>query len=288
MNYDGAKLIWSNRRVHTRGVVIGEVRYEPGGFCGPRLQRDYELVVIHSGEGEVRVDGVTRHLSVGQVFLFLPGCREYYRFARERETHHSYCSMSPALMTPRLKDLLGRAPKAVPQSDVFRLILAAAFRLRTLHGVVASQLVHQVGLCLFHDYLHTSREAERRSNTDPAVRTFLDHLQDHFAEEACLAEAHKAAGVSRNALIYKFSAQLESTPARYLWQYRTERGIAMLAETGHTIAEIAFRCGFKSPFHFSRLVKTHSGRSPRALRSAVWAKEAAGLAPQDAEAPDSK
>lgn len=282
-NYDGAKLIWTNRRVHTQGVVIGEVRYEPGGFCGPRLQRDYELVVIHSGEGEVQVDGVTRLLSVGQVFLFLPGCREYYRFARDRETHHSYCSMSPALMTPRLKSLLARAPEAVPQSDVFRLILAAAFRLRTLHGVAASQLIHQVGLCLFHDYLHASRNAERRVNTDPAVRTFLDHLHDHFGEEECLANAHRSAGVSRNALIYKFRAQLESTPARYLWRYRTERGIAMLAETGHTIAEIAFRCGFKSPFHFSRLVKTHSGRSPRALRSDVWTKAAPGRAAEAAE-----
>ena len=118
--------------------------------------------MIHSGEGEVRVDGVTRFLSVGQVFRFRPGCHEYYRFARERETHDSYCSISPALMTPGLKALLARAPKVVPQSDVFRLILAAAFRLQTLHGVVASQLIHQVGLCLFHDYLHASRNAERR------------------------------------------------------------------------------------------------------------------------------
>jgi hypothetical protein len=57
MNYDGAKLRWANRRVHTDNVVFGEVRYEPGGLCGPRIQRDYQLVVLHAGDCHVTVDG---------------------------------------------------------------------------------------------------------------------------------------------------------------------------------------------------------------------------------------
>ena len=35
---------------------------------------------------------------------------------------------------------------------------------------------------------------------------------------------------------------------------------------GNTAAEIAYCCGFKNPFHFSRLLKKRTGRSPRDIR----------------------
>jgi transcriptional regulator GlxA family with amidase domain len=65
---------------------------------------------------------------------------------------------------------------------------------------------------------------------------------------------------------------MNTTPARYLWQFRIERGAAMLGETGHTVAEIAYRCGFQNPFHFSRLVKQHFGQSPKEIRRHAWSK----------------
>jgi AraC-like DNA-binding protein len=42
-----------------------------------------------------------------------------------------------------------------------------------------------------------------------------------------------------------------------------------------TVAEIADRCGFQSPFHFSRLVNQLHGCSPRAVRSRAWASPSA-------------
>ncbi len=38
-----------------------------------------------------------------------------------------------------------------------------------------------------------------------------------------------------------------------------------------TVAEIAYRCGFKDPFHFSRLVKKLQGLPPREVRRRLWA-----------------
>jgi len=71
-------------------------------------------------------------------------------------------------------------------------------------------------------------------------------------------------------MIYKFREALNMTPARYLWKLRGEQGVAMLAETGLSIAEIAYRCGFKNPYHFSRMVKTLQGTSPRTVRRKAW------------------
>ena len=41
------------------GVVFGDVWYNPGGEAGPRVQRDYQLVIVHLGEARISVDRET-------------------------------------------------------------------------------------------------------------------------------------------------------------------------------------------------------------------------------------
>jgi transcriptional regulator GlxA family with amidase domain len=60
------------------------------------------------------------------------------------------------------------------------------------------------------------------------------------------------------------------TPIRHVWEARTRRGAQLLRETGLTVGEVAFRCGFQTPFHFSRWVRELYGVPPRALRTKAW------------------
>ena len=55
---------------------------------------------------------------------------------------------------------------------------------------------------------------------------------------------------------------------------RVDRGAGLLAATGLTVAEIADRCGFKNPFHFSRLLRKMQGNSPREARKRAWVTKA--------------
>ena len=93
MPYHGHKFRWEDRRVQTANVVIGEVVYQPQGGCGPRVQRDYELVVLHSGECELRLDGTLQPLKADRVYLMRPGGREHWQFSADKETHHAWCSV---------------------------------------------------------------------------------------------------------------------------------------------------------------------------------------------------
>jgi len=91
-------------------------------------------------------------------------------------------------------------------------------------------------------------------------------MEDHFSKNDCLPGAQRAAGCSSYALLYKFARFLKTTPSRHLWRIRTEKGLELLAEKGLSVAEIADRCGFKNPFHFSRCVSRMQGVSPREIR----------------------
>jgi AraC-like DNA-binding protein len=264
--YDGTNIRWENRRIHTDNVVFGEVLYRAKGACGPRIQRDFELVTLHSGECQATVEGVSRDLAIGKVYLFLPGRREHFQFAVERETHQSWCAVRAEFMPKSVQSVLRGAAFSASCSELFHVLQAAAFKLRgPLQDSSTSAMIDQLGICLFTEFLHTSREPNPAFG-DPAVASFLNYIESHFGEENCLESAREAANISRNALIYKFRNALKSTPANYLWNYRVERGIAMLKETGHSIAEIAYQCGFSNPFHFSRKVKEKLGSSPRDIR----------------------
>ncbi|MCX7819108.1 MAG: AraC family transcriptional regulator [Kiritimatiellae bacterium] len=269
-NYDGVHVAWDHRGVRTRHVSFGQVRYQPGGYCGPRVQRDYQLVMLHSGACEVRVDGSARRLLPGLVYLFTPGHRELFRFARDGETHHSWCSVAPSLVGGVLRRELAGGAEGVAVSDALEKIFAAAFSLPPPAHAAARAVVEALGRAALAEFARLRREASAALGRDPCVQRALRHMEGHLADRECLEGARRAACCSPNALLYKFRAATGLTPARYLWRLRTERGAAMLTETGLSVAEIADRCGFANPFHFSRCVRRLFAMSPRQLRRRAW------------------
>lgn len=45
--------------VEVNKTFVGNIVYPPGGRYGPRLQADIQLVLLHTGSMEVRIDGIT-------------------------------------------------------------------------------------------------------------------------------------------------------------------------------------------------------------------------------------
>ena len=278
MPYHGTRVRWQDRRVHTANVVVGEAVYQPGGACGPRVQRDFQLVILHSGECQLQLDGAAHPLKADRVYLLRPGGREHFQFAADRESHHSWCSIRPRFIPKNLEASLRRAPLSAPCSALFHSLRENALKLRFSRQSSVRVLVEAMALCLLAEFLHAAREAKTGACDDMAVRNFLLCVEDHFGEEDCLQTARAAAGISRNTLFQKLRRAMATTPADFLWQFRAERGAAMLAETGQTVGEVAYRCGFKNPFHFSRVLKRRFGKSPKEIRQQAWAKGEEGSA----------
>lgn len=269
--YDGANIEWELRSVRSPRVTFGQVRYQPGGYCGPRVQRDYQLVLLYSGSCELRVGASARPLKVGDVYLLKPGHREHFLFDRARQTHHFWCSAAPENLSPALrKSLNAAAPEGQPPSECFTRLVSAAFLQRTGQSPSAEQVVDTLAQTLLCEFLNMAAHARQMSRDDACVLRALRHMEDHLADPDCLAGARRAAGCSVNALIYKFVAAVGATPARHLWRLRTEKGLGLLADTGLSVAEIADRCGFKNPFHFSRCVRRFQSESPRSVRRRAW------------------
>jgi AraC family transcriptional regulator of arabinose operon len=229
---------------------------------------------MHSGEGWLTINKTVHPLKAGTAYLLLPRGHEYFRFSADKETHHSWCAVYPEAMPRNLQKALRQSRFSVPCSVLLNSLFDAALNLEPAQADSSPPvLIEHLAFCIFAEFLHISSKEDCERLGVSAVQSFMHYINAHFGDEECLTAARKAAGISRNTLLFKFRQTLQTTPARYLWKLRVERGVAMLTETGQTVAEIAYRCGFKSPFHFSRLCKQHMGGSPKQIRRQAWSED---------------
>lgn len=261
-----AKISWINRSISTAHAGIGEVRYQPGGIWRPYLQQFYEMAILHTGACTATVDDETIDLEVGMIYIFFPGHRQHSHFSRTVETHHSWCKVRASHMPKSMRDALERGPRSVLPSPTWLGLLKTAMGLGPPHDEADGWEIDYLAMALFAEFLRCATAASAKKRLDDSVRKAIAWMHDHMGEANCLAGAQKVSGLCQNALISRFQASLQITPARYLWKLRTERGIAMLKEGGLRVSDIAYHCGFKNPFHFSRLVRQFQGASPLQIR----------------------
>lgn len=269
-NDNGERIQWVNRKSHTERASFGQVQYQPGGYCGPRTQRQYQLVILHSGTCRVAVDAVERDLAIGEVHLFLPRRRELFTFSPKQKTEHSWCSLRPEFLPKAWVREIKAAPPSAMMSPLFHQLLKLTFDLGVLPDVAAGRVAEQLALNLFAEYLRMCRRGREQGRAEPGILRSLQHMEEKFQEADCLRSLERIAGYSRSTLNRRFRAATGLSPTRYLWRLRTEKGVAMLRETGLATFEIAAQCGFSNPFHFSRYVRRVTGSSPRTLRARSW------------------
>jgi len=107
------------------------------------------------------------------------------------------------------------------------------------------------------------------SRTGAAIRFRVkQHIAKHLGDASLDATAI-ATGVRISVShLNRVFRDEETSLMRYLWNQRLERAHDLLraSPSSSRIEDIAWRCGFSSAAHFSRLFKQRYGQSPRGLR----------------------
>lgn len=258
------------RRAAANGVFFGEVQYRPGGVCGPRVQSDFQLVAIEQGEAHIEIEGDTLDVPAQHVALMLPGRREFFRFTPDADTHHTWCAVPPGLVREELGRRLSAAPPCQMLSGRLRALIELGLSAPASEIAAAASVIEHLALAALWQYVFDAEAAHRERARPEALRAAQAFISDHLAESLTVRAVAQAAYITAPHLIRLFRQHLGTTPARYWWQLRLDRGVELLRETGLPITEIAQRTGFRNPFHFSRMVKQRYQMSPRALRRQAW------------------
>lgn len=264
-----------NLQMRRGAVVFGDVVYSPGGICGPRINRDYQLVIMHQGEIDLHLDDKWIKVGARHAILLFPGHREHFIFSRDRETHHSWCSIDAGAVPQKLRGVLRSARKPVPVDSHTEALMDLGKTTFFEGGSDPSleNVFHlSLGLALLTGF---ALGAQAGISVPGPGNQILTRAEKFISKESgrriSLADMATAAGVSRQHLLKLFRLRLGITPTQCLYQCRLGVAADQLAHTGLSIKEIAQHCGFANEFHFSRKFKETHGKSPRAWRAREWA-----------------
>lgn len=255
-----------SRCIHS--AVAGTIIYPPGGHFGPRLQQDVQLVLLHTGQMEVSVDGILHTVSPGHVAILKPGHMEHFVFAKGQETWHRWIAVNLPEVSEETDKHLNSLPFSLPISEDLNRLTDLMLSLRSSYPET-SEVLRSLGQTALYLY-----EAEisriHREAPHPSVERAKSLIHIHFQEDLSLEHLAWDVGLTPEHLVRLFRKFEATTPMKYLWHYRVLRANEMLIQTGLPIGEIAHRCGFKTSYHFARTIKQATGRTPSEIRTLHW------------------
>ncbi|MCW2768223.1 MAG: AraC-type DNA-binding protein-like protein [Nocardioides sp.] len=106
---------------------------------------------------------------------------------------------------------------------------------------------------------------------DPVIGPALRLLQHHPEHPWTVADLAAAAGVSRASFARRFTDVVGEPPMGFLTGWRLALAADLLRDPGATLASVARRVGYSTPFALSTAFKRERGISPRDFRALALA-----------------
>lgn len=104
--------------------------------------------------------------------------------------------------------------------------------------------------------------------SDRQLLQVTDYIHDCLAQDIKLSDLAGLLGISQFHFGRCFKQATGLTPHQYVLQQRLERAKHLLKETELPVMEIAMLCGFSSHSHLGKVIRQHTGLSPKAYRMA--------------------
>ena len=99
------------------------------------------------------------------------------------------------------------------------------------------------------------------------MQNFLQYIEENYTENISLEELSKSANVSKSECLRCFKKSLNTTPYKYIMEYRLSKAANMLRYSDKPIGNIAIDVGFNQMSHFGKCFKEKTGYSPKQYRN---------------------
>ena len=107
---------------------------------------------------------------------------------------------------------------------------------------------------------------KKNSQASDRMAIFLQYIEQHYKENITLEMLAQSANVSKSECLRCFKSTIQSTPYKYLTEYRLSRAADLLKNTEMPIELIASDAGFAHVSHFGKCFREKTGYSPGKYR----------------------
>ena len=127
-------------------------------------------------------------------------------------------------------------------------------------------LVHLVSIWLIIGKNSIVPAAEKETVASIRMRKMLRYIEIHYGEDLTLSDLADSAGISKSECARCFRVCLNTTPYKYLNEYRLSKAAQLLAQSEEPVGVIAGRVGFSQMSYFGKCFKQKTGQTPREYR----------------------
>jgi AraC family transcriptional regulator len=126
----------------------------------------------------------------------------------------------------------------------------------------------QLAVHLLRRYATTSfREAFKQGALSPAQqRRIIEYIQDSLQEHLSLETLAQVVKLGQCNFRRRFRETFNVSPHAYVVQRRIERACRLLGESGSSVKEVAFSCGFADQSHMTRAFRANLNTTPSVLQ----------------------
>ncbi len=251
--------------------TFGKATYLPNGSCGPRVQENYQLVVLLRGSLRLTADGARHDLKPGDAILERPGQHEFFRFSSDETSVHTWCEVQPGELGRAERRLLASARGIVQAPSAVHVLIEEGLAVRD-HADMKEAMSALARACLlrFAQHAQSAQPSHGEPPPHPAYARAKEIAAARYPELRSANDLARHVGVPATQLRSLFRHHGSESPSRMIWRLKVEHAIQLLRSTGLTLGEVASHCGYANPFHLSRAVKKHTGYAPRVMRRQEW------------------
>ena len=123
------------------------------------------------------------------------------------------------------------------------------------------------GVVIPKNITHNPLDEEFMNNVLAAINKNMDN------EEFSVEELGSMVAMSRSNLFRKLKAITGQTPVEFIYFIRMNRAMQLLLERKHSVSQISFEVGFKSPSSFTKSFKKQFGKAPTDFLNTAIAKQ---------------
>lgn len=134
--------------------------------------------------------------------------------------------------------------------------------------VYADSLTHTLIVHLIKKYsgARIRPQAAKQGLPQRSLARVVEFIDAHLGDDLSLGAIAHVAEMSSSYFLTLFKRSTGLAPHQYLMAKRIERARALLTQTKLPIADIAIQTGFADQSHLTRLMRRHTGLTPRLVR----------------------
>ena len=281
LNDDYSETIHYDRPSYPIYVRRGTLSHYPNYAAPSHWHDDVELIAVLDGEMDYNVNGDIATLRRGQG-IFVNSHQIHFGFSDARTECEFICViLHPLLLcaVPAyerefiLPVIRGGAafsllnPETCWQRAVLEQIYiidrerdGGALPLRALSAFSA------IWSLLYENLPRDSSGGQAQSGDLAAARSMVGFIQKNYARKVSLREIALSGVVGQSKCCKLFAKYFSQTPNGYLNQYRLNKSLELLQDTGLSVTEIALSVGFGGGSYYAKAFREHFGKSPTQYR----------------------